>query len=179
VASLPLRREKIMRQVLISISRGIIEQVVFFDDPEIAIRTLSEYVKAMNVEHDDAALYDSEGLIANAKHFLDDHDEYFENKTLIAEVSEKRNKSIYVIGNPEHRLGFMVVSTDDPLGYDDPVAALLELGQIRKDSGNHLKLYRVIEVKGPVAERAHLERHNADCEVEDFDYSLVEEYLKA
>jgi len=167
-----------MKQVFITISRGIIDQVVFFNDPEMAIQTLSEYVKNMNVEHDDAALYDSEGLIANAKHFLDDHDKYFENMSLIEDISKEREQSVYIVGNPDHRLGFMVVSPDDPLGYDDPAAAVSDLGQMRKDYGNHLKLYRVIEVKAPVAERAHLERYNAGCEVEDFDYSLVEAYLR-
>ena len=166
-----------MRQILITISKGIIEQVLFFDDPKMAIQALSRYVKAMNVEYDDAAVYGSEGLIANAKHFLDDHDEYIENKPLIAEVSEETNQSIYIIGHPEHRLGFMVVSPDDPLGYDDPVAALSDLGQMRQDSGNHLKLYRVVPVNGPVVQRSLLEKYNEDCEVEDFDYSLVEEYL--
>jgi hypothetical protein len=170
-------RGRIMRQVLITISKGIIDQVVFFDDPKMAVQALSRYVKAMNPEYDDAAVYDPDGLIANAKHFLNDHDEYFENKPLIAEVGEESNKPTYVIANPEHRLGFMVVSPDDPLGFHDPAAALSELGQIRKDSGNHIKLYRVIEVKAPVTERAHLERHNADCDLDDFDYSLVEEYL--
>jgi hypothetical protein len=167
-----------MRQVLITISKGIIEQVVFFDDPTMAVQALSRYVKAMNVEYDDAAVYDPDGLIANAKHFLDDNDEYFENKSLIAELGEERVQSLYIIANPQHWLGFMVVSPDDPLGYDDPAAAVSDLGQMRKDYGNHLKLYRVIEVKAPVAERAHLERYNAGCEVEDFDYSLVEAYLR-
>ena len=166
-----------MKQVLITISKGIIEQVVFFDDPEMAVQALSRHVKAMNVDCDDAALYDSEGLIANARHFLDDHDEYIENKPLITEISEEKNQFIYIIGNPEHILGFMVVSPDDPLGYDDPTAALSDLGQLRKDSGNHIMLYRVVQVNSPVAQRSLLEKYNADCEVEDFDYSLVEDYL--
>ena len=166
-----------MNQVLITLSKGIIEAVVFFDDPKMAVQALSEYVKAMNVEHNDAAVYDSEGLIANARHFLDDHDGYIENRPLIAEVSEERKQSIYIIGNPEHLLGFMVVSPDDPLGYDDPTAALSDLGQIRKDSGNHIRLYRAVPVNGPVAQRDLVEKYNADCGVDDFDYSLVEEYL--
>jgi hypothetical protein len=166
-----------MNQVLITLSKGIIEQVVFFDDPKMAVQALSRYVKAMNREYDDAAVYDPEGLIANARHFLDDHDEYIENEPLIAELSEETNQSIYIIGNPKHWLGFMVVSPDDPLGYDDPTVALSDLGQIRKDSGNHVKLYRVVPVHGPLATRSLLEKYNTDCEVEDFDYSLVEEYL--
>ena len=167
-----------MTQVLVTTSKGIIEQVVFFDDAQMALQALSEYVRVMNVEYDDAALYDSNGLIANAKHFLDDQDEYIENKFLIKEVSGETKKTIYIIGNPLHRLGFMVASPDDPLGYDNPVEALFELGQMRQYHGSHLKLYRVVPVEGAVVERTHLETHIADCEVDDFDYSLVGEYVR-
>jgi hypothetical protein len=163
-------------QVLVTTSKGIIGQIEFFDDAQMAVRALSRYVKSMNAEHD-AALYDSEGLVANAKHFLDDKDEYIENKSLIKEVSEETQKTTYIIGNPLHRLGFMVASPDDPLGYDDPVEALTDLGQMRQDHGRHLKLYRVVPVEGAVVERAHLETHIADCEVDDFDYSLVGEFV--
>ena len=166
-----------MRQVLITISRGIIDQVVFFEDPRLAIQALSDHVKAMNPEHDDAALYDAEGFIANAKHFLDDRDEYEENKALIKEVSEERIKPLFIIGNPNHRLGFMVTSPDDPLGYVNPAEAVSDLGQMRQDYGSHLKLYRVIPASGPVVQKTDLERHNAESEVEDFDYLLIKEYI--
>ena len=166
-----------MRQVLITISRGIIDQVVFFEDPGLAIQALSDYVKAMNPEHEDAALYDTDGFIANAKHFLDDHDEYRENEALIEEVSQERSEPLFIIGNPDHRLGFMVASADDPLGYTDSAEAVSGLGQMRQDYGSHLKLYRVIPVDGPVVRKIDLERQNAEAEVENFDYSLIEEYI--
>ena len=166
-----------MRQVLVTISRGIIEQALFFDDPEMGIKALSDYVKGMNPEHDDAALYDTDGFIANAKHFLDDSDEYRENEALIKEVSEERSTSIFIIGNPNHRLGFMVASPDDPLGYVNPAEAVSDLGQMRQDYGTHLKLYRVIPIDGPVVNKTDLEKQNAEAEVEDFDYSLIEEYI--
>lgn len=166
-----------MKHVLVTVSKGIIEDVRFFDDPGKAIRALSGFVKAMNVEHHDAALYEEEGLVANAKHFLDDRDEYLENEPLIEEVSKERNGSVYIIGNPRHPLGFMVASPDDPLGFDDPVEALSVLGQMRKDSGSHLKIYRVTHVNGPIVTRLQLEKLNADYEIDDFDYSLVDEYL--
>lgn len=167
-----------MRQVLITISKGIIEQVVFFHQPKTAVEALSRYVKSMNAEHDDAAVYDSDGLVANAKHFLDENNEYVENTDLIEDVAKEKNQSIYIIANPEHRLGFMVVSPDDPLGYDDPVDAIFTLEQMRKDFGPHLKLYHVIPVKGPLVKKGCLEKYNKDCEVEDFDYSLVGEHLE-
>ena len=166
-----------MNQVLVTVSRGIIEEVLFFHNPELAIEALSKYVKAMNVEHNDAALYDAYGMIANAKHFLDEDDQYVENERLMAEVAKETRDSIHIIGNPKHRLGFMVVSPDDPLGHDDPAEALSQLGQMRQDFGRHLKLYRVKPVKGPAARREELEKHNQDCDIEDFDDSLAEEYL--
>jgi hypothetical protein len=166
-----------MKQVLVTVSRGIIAQTVFFDNVSGAIRSLSKCVSEMNIEHEDVALYDSKGLIANAKHFLDDQDEYFKNEELIRGVSDEKDKeTIYIIGNPKHTLGFMMASPDDPLGYKDPVEALSDLGQMRQDHGNHLKLYRLFPVDAPVAEKSDLEKHNTDCEVVDFNYSLIAEY---
>ena len=49
---------------------------------------------------------------------------------------------------------------------------------MRKDYGTHLKLYRVEPVNGPVAHTKDLEQYNKDCWVDDFDYSLVNEYLE-
>ena len=166
-----------MKHVLVTIERGIIDQVIFFDDPKPAVKALARYVKSMNVEHNDAAVYGLDGFIANAKHFLDDQDEYMENESIIEDVSNGSEKPIYIIGNPEHRLGFMVASPDDPTGYDNPVDALADLGQMRKDHGKHLKLYQAFPIEGPIAEKPDLEKHNADCDVEDFDYSLIEEHL--
>jgi hypothetical protein len=166
-----------MSYVLIKVSSGIVEEVMFFDDPKMAVRELANHVKAMDVEGDDAAVYGPDGLVANAKHFLDEHDEYVENDSLIADISSEKSQTIYIIGNPEHRLGFMVASPDDPLGYEDPVEAVSLLGRMRQDACMHLKLYRVEPVNGLVARRAPLEAYNADSGIEDFDYAVVEEYL--
>jgi len=166
-----------LNYVLITISGGIIGQVVFYDLAIEAVRALVKYVKTMNPEKDDAAVYEKEGLIINAKVFLDECDQCVKREIKDISVSSKNDKPIYIIGNPRHILGFMVTSEDDPLGYVDPVGALSDLGQMRKDHGNHLNLYRVVPVKGPLTERSHLEKYNADCGVEDFEYSLVREYL--
>jgi len=163
--------------VLITITRGIIRDAVFFDDPQIAVLALSKFVKDMNPEDDDAAVYDDNGFVSNAKDFLDENDEYVEEEILVGEVSEEQHKAIYIIGNPTHHLGFMVASSDDPLGFTDPVEAVSELGQMRKEFGRHLRLYRVHPVSGPVIEKARLQAHNADLDLEDFEYSLVEEYV--
>jgi hypothetical protein len=167
-----------MKYVLATTSGGIIDQAIFYDDGPKAVYALSEFVKTMDLENDDAAVYDPDGMIANAKGFLDENDQYVDNSFEIIGMLELKNRPIYIIGNPHHRLGFMVASPDDPLGYKDPVAALSDLGQMRKDHGIHLKLYQVEASQGPVAIKGDLEHHNTNCEVEDFDYSLVEEYLQ-
>ena len=163
--------------VLITITRGIIEDAVFFDDPQMAVLALSKFVKEMNPEDDDAAVYDDNGFVANAKDFLDENDEYVADETLVGEVSEEKHKPIYIIGNPTHHIGFMVASSDDPLGYEDPAEALSVLETMREDFGNHLKLYRAIPVENPVATRDELEKFYKENDVEDYGLSLVEEYL--
>ena len=77
-----------MTQVLVKISRGIIDQVMFFEDLGKAVLALKNHVKTMNPEDDDAGLYDINGLIANAKDFLNNDDRYQENPGLIKELSQ-------------------------------------------------------------------------------------------
>ena len=166
-----------MTLILITLSRGIVEDAIFFEEQGSAVQALSNHVKHMNPEHDDAALYNREGFIANAKHFLDDDDEFMENETLIEEVSKENFNPLFIIGNPEHRLGFMVTSPDDPLGYANAAEAVSDLGSMRRDFGNHLKLYEVLPVNGPIAKRADVEKQNTESEIEDFDETLVEEYV--
>jgi len=167
-----------MKYILATTSGGIINQVIFFDDGSKAINALSEFVKTMDPEKEDAAVYDPDRMIANAKGFLDENDQYADSRDEMIELLKSKNRPIYIIGNPDHRLGFMVASPDDPLGYKNPVAALCDLGQMRQDHGIYLKLYQVIAVNGPVAMKADLEEHNTDCDLKDFDYSLIEEYLQ-
>ena len=168
-----------MTHVLIWLSGGVIEQVTFFESKLQAVETLADFVKGMDLHDDDAAVFGPEGLIANARNFLDENNEFIEDHGLINElVSGKKDPNcIYLIGNPVHRMGFMVSSPDDPLGFENPVEAVSELGQMRRDAGNHLKLYRVIPVEGPIITRAKLEQYNAENEVEDFAFPLVEEYV--
>jgi len=167
-----------MKYVFVILSGGIIDQVIFFDDGPMVINALSEFVKTMNPEKQDAAVYGSDKMIANAKDFLDDNEEYVDNRHIILENLDKQDKPVYIIGNPNHFLGFMVASPDDPLGYKDPVEAVSDLGQMRQEHGIHLKLYQAIPAADLKISKAHLEQYNKDCEVEDFDCSLIEEYLQ-
>ncbi len=159
-----------MKYVLIILSGGIIDQVTFYDDPHRAVSNLADFVKAMDPEKHDAAVYGSDGLIANAKLFLDENDQF------IRDVHE--NKPIYIIANPCHSLGFFVISPGELVGYGKPEKALFNLERMRKEIGNHIKLYRAEVVKGPVVLRKDLEKHNTDLGINDFEYSLVSEYLE-
>ena len=70
------------------------------------------------------------------------------------------------------------VSTDDPLGFDNPAEAVSELGQLRMTAGNHLKLYRAQAVTEPVVSHTDVEQYNADCMVEHFNFTLIQEHIK-
>ena len=159
-----------MKYVLIILSGGIINQVTFYDEAHRAVMNLSDYVRAMDPEKHDAAVYGPDGLIANAKVFLDENDRY------IGKVHE--NKPIYIIANPCHSLGFLVISPTEPIGFTDPAKALIILERMRKEHGDHIRLYRAEIVKGPVMLRKDLEKYNADLVINNFKYSLVSEYLE-
>ncbi len=167
-----------MKYAMVTVYKGIIDEVTFYDNQIMAIHDLSKYVNIMNPEHHDAAVYGPAGMVVNAKAFLDENDQYTEVKAEDVAIPDKSVEPIYIIGNPSHSLGFMVASPDDPLGYKNPIAALSDLGQMRKDYGKHLELYRVLPVEGPVAFKAQLEQCITDCEVDDFNYQLVGEYLR-
>ena len=167
-----------MKYVLVTVSGGIIDEVAFYDDKVTAIQMLSAFVKTMNPERCDAVVYGPDGMILNAKAFLDENEQYVERRHDEFAISDQSDEAIFIIGNPQHWLGFMVASPDDPLGYRNPAQALSDLGQMRKDYGSHLKLYRVEPVNGPVAQIEDLKKSNNECEIEDFDYALISEYLK-
>ncbi|MBU0999719.1 hypothetical protein KKG24_05500 [Patescibacteria group bacterium] len=61
-----------MKQVLVTLSGGLIEQVLFFDDEAQAIKTLEDYVQVMDVDRNDAGVYGPHGLIVNAKDYLNE-----------------------------------------------------------------------------------------------------------
>ena len=161
-----------MSYVLVTVHRGLIDDVRFFREADEAFRALRACAEGMNLEDDDAALYGPEGLIANVKMILDNADFSCEGSAKTAD-SEK----IYIPLNPEHPLGPMVASYDDPIGYRDPVEAVSELGQLRKESGEHILLFELLPVEVPVAERNKLKLFNEENDIEDFPYDLVEEYL--
>ena len=110
----------------------------------------------------------------------DDHSE--SNRRI--DPYEEKNESepeeegaVYLICNPHGRLGFTVVSPDDPLGFKNPVEAVSELGQMRQDIGAHLKLYQAVPIQRPLIAAADLTDYNQSIDIEDFDHDLVKEHL--
>jgi len=80
-----------MTHALVTVSRGIIDQVTFYDSAALAIRALADFVKGMNAQDDNAAIFSSEGLVANAKDFLDENEQFILNEDLLNEVEASDN----------------------------------------------------------------------------------------
>ncbi len=62
--------------VLITISGGVVNEAVFYFEAEDALIALASFVKEMDIERQDAVIYNRKGFFANAKDFLDDNDQY-------------------------------------------------------------------------------------------------------
>ncbi len=68
-----------MTHVLVTVTGGIIERVTLFESKSLALTVLAHFVKRMNPEEDDAAVFNAQGLVANAKDFLDENDQFTED----------------------------------------------------------------------------------------------------
>lgn len=166
-----------MIYVLVSLCRGLIKEIRFYYDEKESLRAIDAYVKKMNPEDDDAELHSLNGMVTNAKRFLDNEDRYDASVIDALLNSAKDSKPIYVIGNPGHFPGFMIASFDEPMGYTNPAEAVSDLGVLREMHGKHLKLFRLIPVTGPIIKKKEVIRFNTENEIEDFDPLFVDEYL--
>ena len=63
-----------MTLVLVTVDGGIIDEVTFFENKKRALQALEGYVKNMNEERNDAAIYDRNGFVANAKMYMKEED---------------------------------------------------------------------------------------------------------
>jgi hypothetical protein len=164
-----------MKYVLITLSGGIIDQVTFYDDPYIAVGNLAKYVMDMNPEKNDAVVYGPGGIVANAKNFMDENDQFIHG----AAVIDSNDEQIYVIADPCYNLVFFAKGQHNkPFEFADNFRAVTILERMRKDHGVHIKLYRIEPVNSPVASKTQLEQYHKDRDIKDFQYSLIEEYLK-
>jgi hypothetical protein len=64
-----------MKYVLVTVSKGIIDEVRFYDEQSMALRKLSAFAKTMNQEYHDAAVFGPNGMIANAKAFFGENEQ--------------------------------------------------------------------------------------------------------
>lgn len=62
--------------VLITLTGGLIDQARFFTDERPALEALTDFIRVMEIEDQDAAIYTPEGCYANAKDFLIENDEF-------------------------------------------------------------------------------------------------------
>ncbi len=69
--------------ILITLTGGIIDQVTFYSDARFAIESLSRFVKNMNIDDQDAAIYTPDGFYANAKDFLDGQEQFMDNPEIL------------------------------------------------------------------------------------------------
>ncbi len=163
-----------MKYVLITIFGGIIDLVTFYDSPYVAVANLAKYVKDMNPERNDAAVYGPDGIVANAKIFLDENDQFIHGASVIDSNDEK----IYVIADPCYNLVFFAKGPHPPFGFADNLQAVTILERMRRDHDVHLKLYRLEPLNSPVASKTELEQYHKDHGIKNVEYSLIDEYLK-
>ncbi len=72
--------------VLIILSGGLIDQVIFYDDSITAVIDLYNFVKTMDAENEDAGVYGENGLISNTKDFLDNNDKFIGNLNVLQRI---------------------------------------------------------------------------------------------
>ncbi len=70
-----------MKYVLITLSGGIIDLVTFYESPYVAVANLAKYVKDMSPERNDAVVYGPDGIVANAKIFLDENGQFIHKRS--------------------------------------------------------------------------------------------------
>lgn len=85
--------------------------------------------------------------------------------------------NIYVIGNPEHSLGFLVLSPLEPVGYRNTLEALSDLEWVRKRDGVHIKLYRVQEVRRRLVTKNEMKRFVEETNPRIFDFVIMKDYV--
>jgi hypothetical protein len=57
---------------LVKVRRGIIDEVLFYPAEREALKAMNDVAKTMDPEHDDATLFGPDGLVVNAKNFMED-----------------------------------------------------------------------------------------------------------
>ena len=147
-----------MSYVLVTVLRGKISETKVYTTASPALKKLLTISKSMN-ENDDVAVFGPDGLILNARQ-LNNADE-----------------DVFIIANPDHSLGFLVIAHTEPVGYTDPAKALCALQQIRQEMGKQICLYRVEAVEGAIINQSEILKYLKSNDISDFDHSMVVEFI--
>lgn len=84
---------------------------------------------------------------------------------------------IFIIGNPVHSLGFLVVGHHEPVGYRDFLQALYYLEKKRKEMGCHINLYQAAIAKNMTAKKSSMEEYARKKGNTHFEYELISEFI--
>jgi len=147
-----------MSYVLVTVSRGKISETTFYATAASALKKLLTISKSLN-ENDDAAVFGPDGLILDAQQLKD------------------TGEDVFIIANPNHSLGFLVIAHTEPVGYTDPAKALCALQQIRQEMGKQIGLYRVETIEWAIINQLELLKYLKTNGITDFDPSMVTEFI--
>ncbi len=143
--------------VLITVSGGFVSDVKFYSNLSEAIYELDRLYETMDLECESAAIFSPEGIIFSTY-----------------SIAERT----FIIANPNHSLGFLVIGHHEPVGHQDPVEALYYLEKKRKEMGNHIGLYQAIPVKKMKVKKYSIEEYAKQKGNLDVQYELISEFLE-
>ena len=143
--------------VLIRVSSGVVSNVKWFNDLSKAKYELGKLQETMDSSNESASIFSSNGM----------------------ELSTSNNTDeIYLIGNPKHSLGFLVVGHHEPVGYRNPVEALYYLEKKRREMGNHINLYKATQVKELAVKKDRMEEYVKQKGDKNIRYKLISEFVE-
>ena len=121
--------------VLVTISNGTVADVKFYRNLSEAIYDLNDLLEFLDLDNDSASIFSPRGMVFQI------------GKKAIKNGYSCRSNETFIIANPLHSLGFLVVGHHEPVGYHNLVKALYHLEKNRKEMGCHIELYQAMPVK--------------------------------
>jgi len=91
---------------------------------------------------------------------------------------KKQDSTVYIIADPVHSMGFMVMAYTEPVGFIEPEQALHVLQKARQERGNHIGLFQVEAVTEAVTKQSKMVEYLKGKGLQDLDISFVSEFIK-
>ena len=155
---------------LITVSNDVISEVRFYDCLTEAVYELNDLLESLDLSTESASIYSPRGIVLSIGQ---------RSGKMMANHHHGRSEEIFIMANPVHSLGFMVVGgPNEPIGFRDPVKALYYLEKNRKEMGNHIDLYQVTKVEKMKVKKLRMEEYAAQKGNLDFEHELIFEYLE-